>query len=87
MLQYEDGVKTYIIAPMGVQVGDKIGNGAMSTLRPGNSRALKEIPLGTVVHNIEMRPGKGGPARPFRRHIGADPGNRRQVCHTAAAKR
>ena len=60
LLQYEDGVKTYIIAPMGVQVGDKIGNGAISTLRPGNSRALKEIPLGTVVHNIEMRPGKGG---------------------------
>ena len=60
LLQYEDGVKSYIIAPMGVQVGDTIGNGAMSTLRPGNSRALKDIPLGTVVHNIELRPGKGG---------------------------
>ncbi|MCE2470310.1 MAG: 50S ribosomal protein L2 [Anaerolineae bacterium] len=60
LLQYEDGVKSYIIAPMGVQVGDTIGNGAMSALRPGNSRALKDIPLGTVVHNIELRPGKGG---------------------------
>jgi len=60
LLQYEDGVKSYIIAPMGVTVGDTIGNGAMSALRPGNSRALKDIPLGTVVHNIEMRPGKGG---------------------------
>ena len=60
LLQYEDGVKSYIIAPMGVQVGDTVGNGAMSALRPGNSRALKDIPLGTVVHNIELRPGKGG---------------------------
>ena len=60
LLQYEDGVKSYVIAPMGLGVGDVIGNGAMSALRPGNSRALKDIPLGTVVHNIEMRPGKGG---------------------------
>jgi len=60
LLQYEDGIKSYIIAPMGVSVWDVIGNGAMSALRPGNSRALKDIPLGTVVHNIAMRPGKGG---------------------------
>jgi len=60
LLQYEDGVKSYIIAPMGLQVGDTVGNGAVSALRPGNSRALKDIPLGTVVHNIEMRVGKGG---------------------------
>ncbi|PJF34212.1 MAG: 50S ribosomal protein L2, partial [Phototrophicales bacterium] len=60
LLQYEDGEKRYIIAPMGVTVGDVIGNGELSTLRPGNSRALKDIPLGTVVHNIELRPGKGG---------------------------
>lgn len=59
LLQYEDGVKTYIIAPLGVKVGDVVGNGAMATLRPGNSLDLKEIPVGTVVHNVELRPGKG----------------------------
>lgn len=60
LLQYEDGVKTYIIAPLGVKVGDVVGNGEMASLRPGNAMALKDIPVGTVVHNIELRPGKGG---------------------------
>ena len=60
LLQYEDGTKSYVIAPMGVTVGDVIGNGEQSTLRPGNCRMLKDIPVGTVVHNIELRPGKGG---------------------------
>lgn len=59
LLQYEDGVKTYIIAPLGVKVGDVVGNGAKATLRPGNAIDLKEIPVGTVVHNVELRPGKG----------------------------
>ena len=60
LLQYEDGVKSYIIAPLGVKVGDRIGNGAMAELRPGNAMTLKDIPVGTVVHNIELKPGKGG---------------------------
>lgn len=59
LLQYEDGVKTYIIAPLGLKVGDTVGNGPLATLRPGNTLTLSDIPLGTVVHNIELRPGKG----------------------------
>lgn len=60
LLQYEDGEKRYIIAPIGLKVGDMIGNGAMAELRPGNALALTEIPVGTMIHNIELQPGKGG---------------------------
>ncbi len=60
LVQYEDGEKRYIIAPLGLKVGDKIGNGEQAELRPGNSLPIKDIPLGTQIHNIEMLPGKGG---------------------------
>lgn len=60
LVQYEDGEKRYIIAPLGVTVGDTIGNGTMAELRPGNSLPIKEIPVGTQIHNIELKPGKGG---------------------------
>ncbi|GAB1422434.1 50S ribosomal protein L2 [Anaerolineales bacterium] len=60
LLQYEDGEKRYIIAPLNLKVGDVIGNGPMAELRPGNAMPLKDIPVGTVVHNVELRPGKGG---------------------------
>lgn len=60
LVQYEDGEKRYIIAPLGVKVGDVIGNGEQAELRPGNSLPIKDIPLGTQIHNIEMQPGKGG---------------------------
>lgn len=60
LLQYEDGEKRYIIAPLGVKVGDVVGNGPLATLRPGNALKLSDIPLGTLIHNIELRPGKGG---------------------------
>jgi len=60
LLQYEDGEKRYIIAPIGLTVGAVIGNGDLAELRPGNAMPLKQIPVGTVVHNIELRPGKGG---------------------------
>lgn len=60
LLQYEDGEKRYIIAPLGVMVGDMIGNGEQATLRPGNTLPIKDIPVGTQIHNIELRPGKGG---------------------------
>lgn len=59
LVQYEDGEKRYIIAPLGVKVGDMIGNGELAVLRPGNSMRIKEIPVGTQVHNVELRPGKG----------------------------
>ena len=60
LVQYEDGEKRYIIAPMGLKVGTVIGNGPMAELRPGNALQLKDIPLGTMIHNVELQPGKGG---------------------------
>ena len=60
LVQYEDGEKRYIIAPLGLKVGDLIGNGDLAELRPGNALPIKDIPLGTQIHNIELLPGKGG---------------------------
>ncbi len=55
-----DGVKAYILAPKGLAVGTRIVSGAESDILPGNCLPLKNIPLGTLVHNIELQPGKGG---------------------------
>lgn len=60
LLQYADGEKRYILAPLGVKVGDKLMSGPNAEIKNGNSLALKNIPLGTMVHNVEMTPGKGG---------------------------
>ena len=60
LLEYEDGERRYIIAPLGVTVGTKIASGELAELRPGHAMQLKDIPVGTVIHNIELRPGKGG---------------------------
>ena len=60
LLQYEDGEKRYIIAPLGLRVGNKVGNGQHTNLRVGDSMAIRDIPLGTMIHNIELLPGKGG---------------------------
>ncbi len=60
LVQYEDGEKRYIIAPLGLTVGDTIGNGEMAVLRPGNAIMIRDIPVGTMIHNIELQPGKGG---------------------------
>ncbi len=60
LLQYEDGEKSYIIAPVGLHVGDKIVSSETADIRPGNALPLKSIPVGTVIHNIELMPGKGG---------------------------
>ena len=59
LVQYEDGVKKYIIAPNGLQVGQKIVSGSGVAPEVGNTLPLAEIPLGTLVHNIELRPGQG----------------------------
>jgi large subunit ribosomal protein L2 len=59
-IQYEDGDKAYIIAPLDLQVGDTIMNGPNAELRVGNAVPLKNIPVGTVIHNIELQPGRGG---------------------------
>jgi len=59
LLLYADGSRTYIIAPKGVKAGDAIKSGADAPIRPGNCLPLKNIPVGTIVHNVEMKPGKG----------------------------
>jgi large subunit ribosomal protein L2 len=60
LLVYADGEKRYIIAPLGMQVGDTIMNGPSAPLRDGNSLPLRNIPIGTMVHNIELQRGRGG---------------------------
>jgi len=60
LVQYEDGEKRYILAPVGLKVGDHISSGTGSDIKPGNTLALREIPAGTVIHNIELYPGRGG---------------------------
>ena len=60
LLQYVDGEKRYILAPMGLSVGDTVMSGKGADIKPGNALFLKDIPLGTLVHNIELKPGKGG---------------------------
>ena len=59
LVQYEDGEKRYIIAPYGLKVGDVVRAGSDADIKPGNALALADIPVGTVIHNIEMHPGKG----------------------------
>ena len=60
LLVYRDGDKRYILAPVGLGVGDRVMAGVGSDIRPGNSLPLREIPVGTMVHNAELRPNKGG---------------------------
>jgi large subunit ribosomal protein L2 len=60
LLHYSDGEKRYIVAPLGLQVGDSVVAGPEVDIRPGNSLPLASIPLGTQIHNIELHEGKGG---------------------------
>lgn len=59
LLNYADGEKRYILAPVGIKVGDTLMSGPDSDIKPGNALALKSMPVGTVIHNIELKPGKG----------------------------
>ena len=60
LLVYRDGEKRYILAPIGLNVGDVVTSGAGSDIKVGNSLPLSDIPVGTMVHNIELKPGRGG---------------------------
>ncbi len=60
LIHYADGEKAYILHPRGLQVGDVVHSGPGADIRVGNALPLAEIPLGTTVHNVELRPGKGG---------------------------
>jgi len=59
LLHYADGEKRYIIAPLGLRVGDSVMSGPNSDIRPGNAMLLQDIPLGTMIHNIELQVGRG----------------------------
>ena len=60
LVNYADGEKRYILAPKGIQVGTEVTSGPEADIKPGNALPLINIPVGTVVHNIELKPGKGG---------------------------
>ena len=59
LLNYADGEKRYILAPVGIKVGDTLLSGPEADIKPGNALALKNMPVGTIIHNIELKPGKG----------------------------
>ena len=84
LLFYADGEKRYILAPVGLKVGDKVMTGPESDIKPGNCLKLANLPLGAVVHNIEMRQGKGGQ---LARSAGTSSAHRprRQVRHSSHA--
>ena len=60
LLHYHDGEKRYILAPAGLEVGDKLSNGPQAEVRVGNAMPLRYVPVGTTVHNVELKPGAGG---------------------------
>ena len=60
LLLYADGERRYILAPKGIRAGDEIRNGSKAAIKPGNAMPMRNIPVGTLIHNVEMKPGKGG---------------------------
>ena len=60
LIQYEDGEKAYILAPQGLKDGDKVVSGDKADIKPGNCMKIENIPVGTMIHNIELNPGQGG---------------------------
>lgn len=60
LIEYTDGERAYILAPQRLQAGDKVIAGERTDVKPGNSMPMKNMPVGTIIHNIEMKPGKGG---------------------------
>jgi len=60
LLKYADGERRYMLAPLGIQVGDSLVSGPDAEIKTGNTLPVRNIPLGTIIHNIELRPGQGG---------------------------
>lgn len=79
LLKYDDGALSYIIAPQKVAIGDRLVSGQKVEVRPGNCMPLANIPMGTIVHNVEMKPGKGGQlarsAGSYVQYVGRDGGH------------
>jgi large subunit ribosomal protein L2 len=78
LIKYEDGTLSYILAPQKLKTGDTIISGEKTDVKPGNAMQLRNIPVGTLVHNVEMKPGKGGQmsrsAGTFAQLVGRDGG-------------
>src|SRR3569832_1465619 len=60
LIKYDDGELSYILAPQRLKAGDKVVAGEKVDVKPGNAMPMKNMPVGTIVHNVEMKPGKGG---------------------------
>ena len=60
LIEYEDGTKSYILAPIGLKDGDQVVSGMNTDIKPGNCLPIENIPVGTLIHNIELNPGQGG---------------------------
>jgi large subunit ribosomal protein L2 len=60
LVKYDDGELSYILAPQRLQPGDKVVSGERADIKPGNAMPLKNVPVGTIVHNVELKPGRGG---------------------------
>jgi ribosomal protein L2 len=99
LVKYADGERRYILAPKGVEAGTPVFSGEDAQIKPGNCLPLKSIPVGTVIHNVEMKPGKGGswrgrpapmrswrPAKAPTRHCGCAPVRRGGFTSTAAPR-
>ena len=83
LLSYADGEKRYILSPVGLKVGDTVMSGENAEIRVGNCLPLNLIPVGTIVHNVELQPRKGGQ---FSWNRSSTYGKRRQICNTSYAK-
>jgi hypothetical protein len=80
LIQYTDGEKAYIIAPQRLKAGDIVVSGEKADIKPGNAMPLKSMPVGTIIHNIEMKEGKGAQMVPFRRNVCPARGPRSGIC-------
>ncbi|KAG1647282.1 50S ribosomal protein L2 [Nymphon striatum] len=80
LIQYEDGEQAYILAPQRLAIGDKVIASAKADIKPGNAMPFSGMPIGTIIHNIEMKPGKGGQiaraAGTYAQFVGRDGGLR-----------
>ncbi|MBT4696367.1 MAG: 50S ribosomal protein L2, partial [Alphaproteobacteria bacterium] len=78
LLKYDDGELSYIVAPQRLSVGDKVISSEKADIKPGNTMPMKKMPIGTIIHNIEMKPGKGAQlirsAGTFAQLVGRDQG-------------
>ena len=86
LIRYEDGEVAYILAPQRLAVGDKVVSGRVVDVKPGNALPLQNIPVGTIIHNVEMKKGKGGQiaraAGTYAQLIGKDQGNAQLRLHS-----